>query len=197
MQEETSASELQGRLALIESMIAEGRRSTESWGWAFVFWGLAYYVAMAWSRWGNQTLAWPVTMTVASLLMIALGRRRKRARQAPTTAGRAIASVWIAVGISMFALLLALGLSHLLEERIFMSIVAAMMGTANAASAMILRWKPQFACTLVWWATCVVCAAGSDAQSTDALIVAVFLCQIVFGIYVMLRKTGERKAAHA
>ena len=45
--------ELKDRLRLIESMIAEGRRSTESWGWTFVLWGVAYYVALAWSILGR------------------------------------------------------------------------------------------------------------------------------------------------
>ena len=35
--------ELKDRLSLIESMIAEGRRTTESWGWTFVLWGVAYF----------------------------------------------------------------------------------------------------------------------------------------------------------
>jgi hypothetical protein len=30
--------ELKDRLSLIESMIFEGRRSTENWGWMFVYW---------------------------------------------------------------------------------------------------------------------------------------------------------------
>ncbi len=46
--------ELKDRLNLIETMIAEGRRTTESWGWVFVLWGVAYYVAIAWSAWGPQ-----------------------------------------------------------------------------------------------------------------------------------------------
>ena len=41
--------ELKDRLSLIETMIAEGRRTTSSWGWTFVFWGVAYYVAIAWT----------------------------------------------------------------------------------------------------------------------------------------------------
>ena len=44
-----SEQEVKDRLTLIESMIAEGRRDTESWGWTFVLWGVAFYVAMAWS----------------------------------------------------------------------------------------------------------------------------------------------------
>jgi hypothetical protein len=51
--------ELKDRLSLIESMIAEGRRTTESWGWTFVLWGVAYYVAIAWSAWGINVVRWP------------------------------------------------------------------------------------------------------------------------------------------
>ncbi len=37
----TTPQDLNARLKLIEDMIAEGRRSTQSWGWTFVLWGFA------------------------------------------------------------------------------------------------------------------------------------------------------------
>ncbi len=46
--------ELKDRLSLIETMIAEGRRTTERWGWTFVLWGVAYYVAIVWVSVGPQ-----------------------------------------------------------------------------------------------------------------------------------------------
>ena len=55
---EFNSQELQDRFSLVENMIAEGRRTTESWGWTFVFWGIAYLVAMAWSS-GDQSRLWP------------------------------------------------------------------------------------------------------------------------------------------
>ena len=60
--------ELKDRLSLIESMIAEGRRTTESWAWTFVFWGVAYYVAIAWTAFNQWPYAWLVTMTGAWLI---------------------------------------------------------------------------------------------------------------------------------
>lgn len=199
MAEEMEARDLQDRLNLIESMIAEGRRTTERWGWTFVLWGVAYFVAIAWSFWGKSNLAWPVTMVGASVLTGVLATRQTRGR--PETAiGRSISAVWIATGISMFVLLLALGIQGLLEQQVFMGIVSAMLGTANAASSMILKWRAQFVCTLIWWTTSVVCVVGTPAQSTLALIVAIFFCQILFGIYAMVcesRNRGHRGAAHA
>ena len=47
--------DLNERLNLIEAMIAEGRRKTESWGWTFLLWGVAYYVAIGWVALGGAT----------------------------------------------------------------------------------------------------------------------------------------------
>jgi len=53
MERNTSDLELAERVKLIEDMLAAGRRKTESWGWTFVLWGVAYYVAIAWATWGQ------------------------------------------------------------------------------------------------------------------------------------------------
>jgi hypothetical protein len=65
MQDRTTEQDLKDRLRLIESMIAEGRRNTESWGWTFVLWGVAYYLAIAWSVWGRSAWAWSATISIA------------------------------------------------------------------------------------------------------------------------------------
>jgi fatty acid desaturase len=192
MQEQTNEMELKDRLSLIESMIAEGRRTTESWGWSFVLWGVAYYVAIAWANWGHSGLAWPVTMIAASTLTGVMIGRKGRNRPA-TTMGRAIASIWIALGVSMFILFLSMSIGGKLESpQIFVAVAAAMLGMANAASGMILKWKPQLACAVVWWATAVFASFGSEEQSSIAFLVALFFCQIVFGLYGMVRDTRKR-----
>jgi hypothetical protein len=50
MQGDSTEKELKERLSIIERMIAEGRRATESWGWTFVLWGVAFYIALACQR---------------------------------------------------------------------------------------------------------------------------------------------------
>src|ERR1700739_336577 len=108
MQEDTDGRELTERLSLIERMIAEGRRNTENWGWTFVLWGVAYYVAIAWSTWGHSPWAWPVTMLIAVIVTVAVASSRT-GEHPETTLGRAMGSIWIALGISMFLLFAALG----------------------------------------------------------------------------------------
>src|SRR5271169_100681 len=105
MHDHTTEQELRDRLSLIENMIAEGRRSTERWGWTFVLWGVAYYVAIAWATWGHGALAWPVTMITAGVTTGILASRKTR-NWPETVKSRAIGSVWIAIGISLFLLLM-------------------------------------------------------------------------------------------
>lgn len=206
--------DLQDRLSLIENMISEGRRKTESWGWTFVLWGVSYSAAIVfanlgapiaeWSTYGHREIAWPITVVGTLILMflfIAFGSR-KSGNQRETTIGRAVYSIWIAMGISMFLLLLAAGIGGKLDQQMFVAFVAAMLGLTNAASAMILKWRTQFLCALVWWTTAVVACFATVSQTTIVFLAAIFLCQIVFGTYGMLaeareRKTGSSSAAHA
>jgi hypothetical protein len=191
--------ELKDRLNLIESMIAEGRRTTESWGWTFVLWGVADYVAIAWAVWGHYSLAWPVTMGSAFVLTWIFHWRRGGSGP-ETTVGRAIRSIWITMAISMFILFDALGFNgRLTDWRLFAAVAATLLGTANAASSMTLKWKLQFACAVVWWAAAVVSCFGTESQCMIGVLAAIFLCQIVFGIYGMIavarvRRLGDRHA---
>jgi hypothetical protein len=194
--------ELKDRLSLIETMIAEGRRTTESYGWTFVLWGVAYYVAIAWSSLYQYGLAWPITMVSACVLMglIVWLRSSNRGYKPETTKSRAIWATWIAMGLSMFVLLDALGFSgRLTDWRIFAAVASTLVGTANASSSIILKWKLQFACAVVWWAAAVVSCFGTVNQSSIAFLAAIFLCQIVFGVYLMIRETCAHKqgANHA
>jgi hypothetical protein len=193
MQDHISEQELKERLSLIESMIAEGRRNTESWGWTFVLWGAAYYLALAWSAWGHSVWAWPAIILIAVMVTVVVASL-KAGHHPQTTLGRAIGSIWIALGISMFLLFLALGLSgRLADQHLFVAVISAILGMANGASALILRWKVQLACAVVWWVAAVATCFGSDAQSMIVFLVAIFLCQIVFGIYGVIAEGQEGK----
>jgi hypothetical protein len=202
-QQELEKQELTARLSLIETMVAEGRQKTESWGWTFVLWGAAYIGAIVfanlgsplayWSTWGHRNLAWPISTISALALMYFYiwFAGEKTERQPDTTIGRAIFSIWIAMGISMFLLLTALGIGGKLDQQVFVSVVGAMLGTTNAASSMILKWRLQFACAVVWWVTAVAAPLVTVSQSTIIFIAAIFVCQIVFGVYGMISESRQ------
>lgn len=206
MQNQTSEKDLRDRLDLIECMLAEGRRKTESWGWTFLLWGAAYIVAILWassggsvSVWGVHTgLAWPVTMITAVVLTIAIGVWKGKGKP-NTSMGRAVVSIWISVGISMILIFPSLAITGRLDEHSFVAIVAALLAVANGASGMISRWKMQVVCAAVWWITTVVACFGSETELTIVFLSALFLCQIVFGIYAMTMESRrrQRETVHA
>lgn len=200
MREEADSQDLKDRLNLIENMIAEGRRITESWGWVFVLWGVAYYVAILWAAHGGPAIAWPVTMIAAAIVSGVIASRKTRNRQR-TTMGRAIRSIWIAMAVALFVLLSALGWSgHISDVRVIIAIVAAMLGVANLASSLLLNWKAQFGSAVVWLATSVVVCFVAENLVIPAFVAAIFLCQIAFGFYAMLCEARAKKvrgATHA
>ncbi|HEY1803157.1 MAG TPA: hypothetical protein VGG45_01635 [Terracidiphilus sp.] len=205
MQDEMNKEDLSSRLELIATMIAEGRRSTTRWAWTIVLWGAAFFVAIAWSSgmlggpiWGQHYMAWPVTMIGTWLLNWGLATRMNRSASAPmTTVKRAIISIWTAMGITMFALLVPLGMSGRADQQVCVAVVTALLGTANAASGLLLKWKAQFACAVVWWAAGAWSLFGTATESAIAFLIAIFLCQIVFGIYAMMLESRARRQGAA
>lgn len=191
--------ELRERLDVIESMILEGRRKTESWGWTFLLWGVAYYVAIAWATWGKSEVAWPVTMIAAFIVTLVLAMRLSKNKPS-TIAGRAIGAVWSGMGVALFVVLSSLSLGGHVEQHTFVAIVGGMLGAANATSSMILRWRMQMVVALVWWTMAGVASVGSDQVTEIAFLSALFIGQIVFGIYCMVRearRTQNGGLAHA
>jgi hypothetical protein len=199
MADEMDGKDLAERVRLIESMMAEGRLRTMRWGWTFVLWGLAYLVATAWSSgwvgapvWSQRYLAWPVTMIAAGIATgVAIARMKKG--QPATTLGRAIGATWRAMGICLFVVLMSLGWSGRYETHVFLAIIGGMLGAANLASAMILKWKMQFACAVVWLASAVAACFGTEELAGITFLAATFFCQIVFGVYVMVLESQRRK----
>jgi fatty acid desaturase len=188
--------DLRDRLSLIENMIAEGRRTTERWGWTFVLWGVAYYIAIAWATWGQSKLAWPVTMVAASVLTSVIASR-KGSPGPETTIGRAMMAIWCGMGISTFIVMMSLGFSDRLELHVAVAIIGGMLGAANATSSIILKWKMQFACAVVWWTAAAVSCFISEKLAGIVFLVAIFFCQIVFGLYGMISKSRNHKSSRA
>src|ERR1700679_2401680 len=97
--------EIGERIALIESMMQAGRKTTEYWGWNFLLWGIAYLVAVAWSSFlpqaGGPRLAWAVTMVVSVLLTIGIARRRS-CNKPRTAQSRGVLAIWKGVGWGIF-----------------------------------------------------------------------------------------------
>jgi len=104
---------------------------------------------------------------------------RNAGKRPETTVGRAMMAIWLAMGISTFAVMMSLGMSGRLDLHNSVAIIGAMLGAANATSSIILKWKMQFACAVVWWASAVVGCFTSDSVTSIVFLAAIFFCQIV------------------
>ena len=188
-------SDLRARLDLIETMIADGRRDTEYWGWAFVLWGVGHAVALLWSRAGGW-VAWPVTMTLCGVLMgIGAARVRRRGRKI-TSLGRALGAVWISLGVGMFLAGMVGGMTGFLTGATIPVFFFIMMGAASLSSALILRWPVWFAVALGWWAAAVV-AMIAPITTVWWLSLGTAMDEVIFGAYLMALERREAASAEA
>jgi hypothetical protein len=198
MTESTQGRDLAERMELIESMVLEGRNTTQYWGWMFLLWGVAYLVAIAWTLWlPGPNLAWPVTMIVASLGAW-LGASRMRKSNPRTTASRALGSIWIGVGISIFVFAFCASISSHGNTHFILGGIGILLGLANFSSAFTLRWPAQFLIALVWWLAGASEFFAPESALLPIFAVATLVCQVGFGLYLMAQEARDRKRlAHA
>ncbi len=188
--------ELRERLAIIESMLTEGRSKTESWGWSFVVWGVAYYVATAWATLGEAKFAWPITMLAAAAIT-SIGAFKTREHQAETTLSRAIGIIWMAMGCSLFVICICVASSGHAEQHVFLAMIETALGTANVTSGALLRWRVQMLVGIAWWVAAASTCFASIPQTGYIFLGAIFVCQILFGIYMMVGEARQRRASAA
>ena len=189
--------EIGERIALIESMMREGRRRTEYWGWNFLLWGVAYLIAMGWSNFlpGGRALAWPITMALAVVLTIVIARRRMQL-EPKTDRSRALGMVWRAVGCGIFVFAFPATYSGHLEAHAFMAAIETMLGIAHVAAGSMLRWSTQIVVGALWWVAAIAtCFVPSNDGVAYIFLAAVLVCNIGFGIYLMIRESRDKARA--
>ena len=193
MTEHETQQELLTRFELVEMMVKEGRRSTEYWGWTFVLWGTAYLIAIGWTYASHRSdIAWPVTMIAAVVLTIVLAARKKRAKP-QTPVSRAIGSIWTAVGTAIFIFSFAAAISGHAEMHVYMAAIEILLGVANCAVSMTLRWRGQFAIALLWWISAVVTLFVNSQWITPILVIDTLIGFLGFGLYLMYRERRDRR----
>ncbi|HEX6494764.1 MAG TPA: hypothetical protein VF018_04735 [Acidobacteriaceae bacterium] len=191
--------EIGERIALIESMMQAGRKSTEYWGWNFLLWGIAYFVAVAWSsllpQAGGPLLAWPITMIFAVLLTIGIARSRTR-NKPRTEMSRGMHAIWTAMGCGIFVFAFPVAFSGHYQAQSFLAAIETMLGIAHVASGIFLRWQIQIVVGALWWVAAIASAFASTGNTVAIIFLgATFVCNIAFGIYLMIRESRDKARA--
>jgi hypothetical protein len=177
--------EVEGRLRLIEEMMAEGRRSTERWGWVFLLWGLGPLMAMLWAaKWPHGEWAWPAILGICVILNGIFVRLRKRRGEARTAAMRSIGAVWTCVGVTVLLLGFADAFARTIDFRFLYVTAFALAAVAHGASSIILRWKAQFLAALVWWFASALAFVAPGARLAEIAAWALVLGNVAFGAWL-------------
>jgi hypothetical protein len=176
-------SALEARLNLVETMIEEGRQTTESWGWVFLLWGAGPLLALLWTaQWPFSAWAWPVTTVICVLLNgigIKLHRRRGHARTVPM---RSIGAVWLCAGLSVLFLGFGVAASPARDPHMVYAALFVLAAVAHATSGIILRWRLQFLVALVWWLSAALALALPANRLPLIAAFGLVLGNIAFGV---------------
>lgn len=190
----TTRDDLVQRVALMETMIAEGRKSTARFGWVFVMWGLIYFVAMGWvvllpfKEW-----AWPVCVTIGVLVSIVRGRKRA-VGSSESQRSRSIEAVWQAMCVAIILYVIAAGASGHGDQSAYYAAVLFFVGLAHGISARILRWGAQGLVAFLWWGCGIAMFFFRTRNEVLSIfLVAAFFGMILFGLYAMMLE--RRRAA--
>jgi hypothetical protein len=182
------------RVALMETMIAEGRRNTGRFGWIFVMWGLIYFVAMGWVVFlPFKDWAWPVCVTVGVLVGIVRGRKRT-VGSSENQRSRSIEAVWQAMCVAIILYVIAADASGHGNQSAYYAAVLFFVGLAHGISARILRWGAQGLVAFLWWGCGIAMFFFRTRNAVLSIfLVAAFFGMILFGLYAMMLE--RRRAA--
>ena len=185
--------EVLDRLKLIETMMSEGRKSTERWGWSFLLWGIGPLIAMLWvSRWPYAEWAWPVTMGICIIVNGLVLNARKRHGEWKTATSRSLSAVWTCAGATVLLLASGAAWSGSIEPRFIYVALFALAAVAHGTSSLILRWWPQFLAALVWWLASALALVVPAARLQELAVLALVLANIVFGAWLTYREWNRK-----
>ncbi len=191
----TNRTDLMQRVELMEQMIAEGRQATGRYGWVFVLWGVVYFAAMGWVIFlPHKNWAWVTCILVGYVFNHAIMKRQQHGYGGDKSPrSRAIAAVWIAMGLSIWIYAVGAGIGNYLWRPSYVAPILIFIGMANAISAMILRWKVQGAVAAIWYAGGFATFFANQKQSIAIFLTATFFGMIVFGLYAMMQERERAK----
>jgi len=184
----TTRDDLVQRLALMETMIAEGRRSTTRFGWIFVLWGLIDVAGVVWGTLQpNFRWIWPITISSGfALQFIGFALRRSSGHYCgKSVQSRSIAAVWGMMGLTILLYVAAAIVEHKAGGIAYIAAILMFIGMAHATSAIILRWRAQGFVAAVWWAGGVATFFIPRDYFLALFVAEMVFGMILFGLYGM------------
>jgi len=184
----TTREDLVQRVALMEEMIAEGRRNTGRFGWIFVLWGLMCLVGVGWSYLQPKGYwIWPIVIAsgfVIQFIGIAMHRRSGH-WSSDNMKSRSIAAVWRMMSIAIILYVAPAIVTHTVHQIAYIAAIFMFLGMAHAISATILRWGVQGMVAGLWWAGGIATYFVPRDYVIVIYTVEMVFCMVLFGVYAM------------
>lgn len=198
---DVSRDDLLQRVALMETMIAEGRRMTARFGWVFVLWGVVNLVGIVLQYTHERSnWVWPVTLGVGIVLQsvgIAMCKRSSPVC-GYSTQTRSISAVWMMMGCAAMFYFAGAMLSHHTWQVSYLGGMLMIIGLAHAISAMILRWRVQGLVAALWWVGGFATFFVPSSYRLGIFTAEMFFGFLCFGLYAMMldRKASSPTVSH-
>lgn len=190
------------RLALIESMMAEGQKRFVEDGKIYVVWGSVIVAASAlhWllvrltgAAWVAPAV-WVVMFGIGFLLVWRVSF--KLPPRSKNRVSSAINAVWLGTFISL-GLVMALLFTGRMPLDAYFSVLCIILGLAYWAVSPLVSFRSMRYLACVWWLGGVLCAFLPTQWSVLALNALVILCEIVPGIVMLCRAARARDAGES
>lgn len=189
----TTRDDLVQRVALMEEMITEGRKSTVRYGWIFVLWGLIDLAPVGWqlvvphSRW-VMNWSWPIAIACGvaiQFIVMAILRRRSGVVCSSNMRGRSMSAVWSMMGLTAMLYFAGAMIEHKTWQISFIAAMLMFVGMAHGTSAVILRWWAQGLVAGVWLAGGVAMFFVPVDYWLAIFVAEMCFGMIGFGLYAM------------
>jgi hypothetical protein len=192
----TTRDDLLQRVALMETMIAEGRRNTGRFGWIFILWGMVCLSGVGGSYlFPRSYWVWPILIASGFVLQF-LGivmHRRSGTWSGENMKSRSVAAVWRMMGIAIVLYAAPAIVTHTIHQIAYVAAIFMFLGLAHATSAVILRWGVQGIVAGLWWAGGVATYFVPRDYVITIYVAEMVCCMVLFGLYAMMLE--RRRAA--
>ena len=78
-----------------------------------------------------------------------------------------------------------------------MAAIEVMLGIAHVGSGIFLRWQTQIVVGALWWAAAIASCFVRGNGVAYVFLAATLVCNIGFGIYLMIRESRDKALARA
>jgi hypothetical protein len=192
----TTRDDLLQRVALMETMITEGRRNTGRYGWIFILWGLVCLSGVGWSYLQPHGYwVWPIVIACGfAIQFVGIAMQRRRGHwSSENIKSRSVAAVWRMMSIAIILYVTPAIVTHTIHQIAYIAAIFMFLGMAHATSAVILRWGVQGMVAGLWWAGGVATYFVPRDYVITIYMVEMVCCMVLFGVYAMMLE--RRRAA--